>query len=107
LDRVSSFIAHFREKELSVLNTDRNKSIQIIPNPANNITNIYLQLDKSSNISITLTNMLGINLMNIYEGFAEEGIFSKEVSLSDLSSGVYFIRVWTENGHMVEKIVVE
>ena len=78
-----------------------------MPNPGRYSTTIYLHLDRVSHIQIVLTNLLGLDLFSIYDGIADEGLLTKEVPLSDLSKGIYFIRVRTDNGIIVEQLIVE
>ena len=82
---------------------DDNKTIpdnidlkQNYPNPFNPITQIQYELPKAGVISLTLYNMLGIEVMRLDHGFKPAGIHLISLNGSDLSSGIYFYQLRTE-----------
>ena len=82
---------------------DDNKTIpdnidlkQNYPNPFNPITQIQYELPKAGVISLTLYNMLGIEVMQLEHGFKSAGIHHISLNGSHLSSGIYFYQLRTE-----------
>ncbi len=80
-------------------NITGNNSISIYPNPTKNIFSVS-GLKNSDEIEIT--NALG---QLIYTAKTENEIL--EVDLSNSKSGLYFIKLITENGSVIKKIVKE
>ena len=78
----------------------------IAPNPTNGITNISLDLKRSSNVSVILTNAMGQEVSNFDFGIVNAGTNTLNVNLSDYSEGVYFLNITTEEGLTSQKIVV-
>ncbi|MDB4161468.1 T9SS type A sorting domain-containing protein [Bacteroidia bacterium] len=78
----------------------------IAPNPTNGITNISLDLIRSSNVSVVLTNAMGQKVNNFDFGTVNAGTNTLNVNLSEYSEGVYFLNITTDEGQTSQKIVV-
>ncbi|MDG2455128.1 MAG: T9SS type A sorting domain-containing protein [Bacteroidia bacterium] len=78
----------------------------IAPNPTNGITNISLDLIRSSNVSVVLTNAMGQKVNNFDFGTVNAGTNTLNVNLSEYSEGVYFLDITTDEGQTSQKIVV-
>ena len=81
-------------------------SIFIYPNPTSEASTILLELETSGNVKIVLSDVLGQELLQIYDGFATAGTFSKTFTTENLSRGVYFLKILSGKNFTVEKIVV-
>ncbi|GIV27338.1 MAG: hypothetical protein KatS3mg027_1152 [Bacteroidia bacterium] len=81
-----------------------NVSANIYPNPTNNVTQLVVNLEKSSDIHVEIMNALGqvINSMDI-KGEAGQHVIN--VDLSNETAGVYFYNVTTNAGKTSGKIV--
>ena len=75
-----------------------NQSINIYPNPASNI--IHIDNNFELNTSISLSDITGKEIMTIAN---PKNQFDLDVS--NLPGGIYFVKVWNEDGMKVEKIV--
>jgi subtilisin family serine protease len=64
---------------------------QNYPNPFNPTTKIKYFVPQGSIVRINLYNILGIQIKNIYDGFAAQGDHELTLDASKLSSGVYFV----------------
>lgn len=73
---------------------------QNYPNPFNPETIIHYQMNKKSNIKFTLYNVTGKHIAEIFSGTKETGYHKLNISFKilDLSSGIYFLKAWTESG---------
>ena len=79
---------------------------QVYPNPTNERTTISLELEAAGDVKIVLSDVLGQELLQIYDGFATAGTFSKTFTTENLSRGVYFLKILSGKNFTVEKIVV-
>jgi hypothetical protein len=79
--------------------------VHIKPNPTTDIVYLTLDLENSGNLNITLTDLLGNELLFLYDEFAVAGEFEKHFSLKALPSGAYYLRIQQENEILLEKIV--
>ena len=71
------------------------ESLKIYPNP---VTDILTVRSKLSLISIEIYNILGQEVKQAYSNF-------ENINLVDLSRGVYMIKVRSENGSTVRKLI--
>jgi len=74
------------------------------PNPFNPSTKIQFSLPVSSEVKIVLYDMLGRELKELFNGQAETGLHEIILDGSNLSSGVYLVRMFSENLHKTLKI---
>ncbi|MBC7383258.1 MAG: T9SS type A sorting domain-containing protein [Bacteroidia bacterium] len=81
-------------------------AISVFPNPAIDNMQIELNLSQTSNIKIEVINMLGEIVSAVYNGKAGEGVLRKEVSTTDFSNGIYFVRVISNNNLQNYKFTV-
>ena len=79
------------------VNQIENKSVAVFPNPVNDILTIT---SKGNLTSIQLLDVQGRLIATYLE--SEE---KATINLSDKASGVYFVKIFTENGVKLEKIV--
>ncbi|MAQ70234.1 MAG: hypothetical protein CMD23_03980 [Flavobacteriales bacterium] len=88
---------------ISVESYDGN-SFVIYPNPANDIVGLKIKLDASSDIELTINNMLGQTLVR-------EKIYAKDVyrefDVDHLSTGVYLVEIMINDVRFVENLVLE
>ncbi len=90
------FILHIEKSALSVNNINK-ENINIYPNPAND----YIYVIADANASYKISNITGkIILSGNLDG-------DKKISTSELSKGVYFIKVDTKNKISVKRIVIQ
>ena len=84
---------------LSVPGFTKDESIALYPNPANN----YVQIKSDSNIKqIEMFDIEGRILETIMENKN-----AVKLDISDKTNGIYFLRITTEQGKTVEKIIKE
>jgi len=79
--------------------------LQVSPNPTSNSATVSFDLEKSGNLTVSLTNLLGQELFEIYSNFTLEGTFSKPFSLEALPKGVYYLRILHNGNVQMEKVV--
>ncbi|MCD4773249.1 MAG: T9SS type A sorting domain-containing protein [Bacteroidales bacterium] len=75
------------------------------PNPSNNITTITFELKNQSEIGLSVFNINGQELLQIFKGEKGKGTHNFDLDCSSFSTGIYFIKLQTENGITTKKIV--
>jgi hypothetical protein len=78
----------------------------LYPNPAKHVTNLSVELQKSSEIRIEITNVVG-QTVKIFKADGRAGENSIPMEVNDLSPGIYLVNVNTERSKLVKKLVVE
>jgi hypothetical protein len=79
---------------------------QNYPNPFNPTTTIPFDLPERSHIRLSLSNLLGEEIMEIADGVYEAGLHKIQFDGSDLAAGIYFYKIQTENYAAVKKLAV-
>ena len=67
------------------------------PNPFNPATNIQFYNPARGLVKLEVMNILGETIQILYEDIAGQGLFTHQFDGSNISSGVYLIRLVTEN----------
>jgi hypothetical protein len=81
------------------------KLMLIYPNPASDRFRVTYDQGNSGNISLSLVDMFGKVLEK--RDFANAGRLSEEFEVKNLASGIYLLRMQTENGQQVQRIRVQ
>ena len=107
-----SYYKNYIWKSITVKKTNsieeiiKNSTVSIFPNPTTENATVSFELEKSCNVKIVLCDILGIEQMNIYDSFANEGFFTETIDIGNLPKGVYFIKILIDGNYTVGKIVV-
>ena len=76
-----------------------------VPVPARNNLCVYYNAIGKEKVSIKLYDALGRVVRNIFDGYLTgKGLW--DVNVSDLSSGVYFVKVLSSRGEIEEKVII-
>ncbi len=76
------------------------------PNPTNSSTEITFTLYCAGWVTIDCYDLLGRNLGNIIDGHFESGVHGLQWDLSDKASGLYFLRLRTNNVTTMRRLVL-
>jgi hypothetical protein len=79
---------------------------QNYPNPFNPTTNIQYSLPESQKVTLKVYNMLGREVATLVNQKQSAGTHTVTFDAKDLSSGVYFYRIKTENKQKVRKVLL-
>ena len=79
---------------------------QPYPNPFNSTTRITYQLPTESHLDLALYDITGRQVMTLFSGARQAGAWSTILDGSNLSSGVYFIKLNSGDLQMSQKVVL-
>ncbi|HWY98063.1 MAG TPA: T9SS type A sorting domain-containing protein, partial [Bacteroidia bacterium] len=82
-------------------------SMQVYPNPFNNETHVVYNLNRAQNVSIEVWNMLGQKVIDMSNGKQTEGQHETIINRATLQTGIYFLRLVTDEGVAIQKIEIE
>ncbi len=93
------------------LNTSVNEiknitALSIYPNPSNGLFNIELDVKTNEFLNIEINNALGIKLLT-QQKLLNSGKNIIEINPGNVSKGLYFIKLQTENGNIIRKIIIK
>lgn len=70
---------------------------QNYPNPFNSSTIIEYSIPEYSNVKLNVYNTLGINVLTLVDEYKNAGNYRAELSMNNFSSGIYFVRLISNN----------
>lgn len=73
-------------------------SIKVYPNPAKDMLNIDFYLQEGSDVDIAIVNMLGQKVISVAKGELQAGYNKKQISIKQVPSGMYLVRIQTGQG---------
>ena len=76
------------------------------PNPFNPRTTIRYQLSEQTNVSLVVVNMIGQEVTSLVNTQQQPGEYAISWDASDLASGIYFIKLVTENQTSLQKLML-
>jgi hypothetical protein len=79
---------------------------KLYPNPTTSNSTITLELAESAQVNITLCDILGREIKQIYNAFTDAGTFTHSFATQDLPKGIYYLKILSGGEVMVEKVVV-
>ncbi|MBS1611755.1 MAG: T9SS type A sorting domain-containing protein [Bacteroidetes bacterium] len=80
-------------------------SVRLTPNPTNDKAFLrYVLPDDAYTLRIDLHDINGKIIRNIYNGEQGKGIYSREINVNDLSSGLYFVHLYSEDFSITKKL---
>lgn len=79
---------------------------QNFPNPFNGSTTVEYSLEKSSNVSISVFNVTGAQVMTIEAGVKSVGSHTINIDGSNLQAGVYYYTLTANNNSVTKKMIV-
>lgn len=73
-------------------------NVSLFPNPANNVTSIVYNLEKTTHIEIIILDYTGKEILTVFEGNQDGGEQNINLELSNklFTSGIYFVRINTD-----------
>jgi len=84
----------------------KNSTVSVFPNPTVGNATVSFELEKSCNVKIVLCDILGIEQIQVFDGFAIEGLFIETIDTEHLPKGVYFLKILIDGNYTVKKIVL-
>ena len=76
------------------------------PNPFNPVTTISYALPRSGEVTLIVYNLLGEEVTRLIDGFQQAGEYKTIWNASDVSSGIYFYRLSTNDFTETKKMVL-
>lgn len=79
---------------------------QNYPNPFNPSTTISFELSQAGNVQLSLYDISGRLVMNLFNGYSEAGYNTYRLNAQNLSSGVYYYTLKTDNFTQTKKLAI-
>ncbi len=79
---------------------------QNFPNPFNRATNISYRINQACQVNLSVYNILGQKLFELYDGFQQPGRYSVSFNSEELPSGVYFYRLSDSESSFTRRMII-
>jgi hypothetical protein len=79
----------------------------LLPNPANEATQLTFQLEQTENVNINITNLLGQNVETVATSSFAKGSNSVALNTQNLPSGIYLVNITAGKSNSTLKLVVK
>ena len=84
----------------------RETSFTVSPNPNNGHFRVSIETPSAQSFDLTVTNMVGVVVYR-ESALRTDGMFVKDLSLTNLSQGIYFVTLQNGNERIIRKMVVK
>ena len=81
-------------------------SIDVFPNPARNNATISVNGNQTGSVSLSVFNMTGLKVKDVYSGSLNPGKQNFKIDLSGIPEGIYLIRIETLDGVYSKKLII-
>lgn len=93
-------------KNLAVDETGKHEEFSIYPNPAKDFVNFNCSGLSADKVQFTIYNILGLAVMSSAFSADWTGDLSRQVSLPNISAGLYMVELVQGNKRLVQKVIV-
>lgn len=83
------------------------ESLNVYPNPAADYTTVIISARNTAKAKISLHNIEGKHIRNLWDGLINEGENSIQLPLKGISGGIYTLSIQTEAGTQSKQLVIE
>ena len=89
-----------------IVSNDASSDIKVYPNPTNGMVNVSISNVNFSEMKISVTDVQGREVYNSVESGITNG-YNKEINLTYVTKGIYFIKFISENDVKAYKLIVQ
>ncbi|MEI8135255.1 MAG: PQQ-dependent sugar dehydrogenase [bacterium] len=86
--------------------TQQQARLSVNQNPITATADIQVNMIQRSTIKLALLNQLGTYCLTVFDGVAESGDSHFKLDASQLSNGVYYLQLESQNFRAVEKVII-
>jgi hypothetical protein len=76
------------------------------PNPAQDQINLNYEIRNAGEVNVEIYNLVGAKVYENYLGRQMSGFNNQEINVSDLTEGIYLMRLTVNNSPLTKKIII-
>ncbi|MCX6165918.1 MAG: T9SS type A sorting domain-containing protein, partial [Ignavibacteriae bacterium] len=93
-------------KKIGNIIPEKSELSQNYPNPFNPYTNIKFQIKTNSFVTLKVYDILGMEIITLVMERLKSGLYQVQFSNNQLSSGIYFYKLETEDFSAVKSMIL-
>ncbi|MBP6429233.1 MAG: T9SS type A sorting domain-containing protein [Bacteroidales bacterium] len=90
----------------NIAKINQTTNLRLYPNPANSSTTLEYNLSETSNVNLQVYDMSGRMVSSLDNGRQQAGQHSLQMNVQNLKSGIYMVRIITNNTTSTAKLIV-
>ena len=94
------------ETDAGIIENNTGMTLQSIPNPASNAAMVSYSVTENTNVILSIFDITGKQILSLNEGSKDAGTYSKQLDLSSLTAGSYFLQLTTGTKSLVKKLMI-
>ena len=83
-----------------------NIGLGVYPNPSNGLSNVIFQAGSNTITKVAVYDMLGKEVLDVYNGIINQGEQSFEINTTTLNKGIYLVQVSLNGNSYTKKLIV-
>lgn len=91
----------------NIVTINEKPSLRAYPNPASSTTTLEYNISKASEVKLQVYDMNSRLVSSINKGRQSAGVHSQELNVQNLKSGIYMVRIITNNSTSTAKLIVK
>ncbi len=105
-NRANIEVTSIKKDESNLIYPVKTKLLPNYPNPFNPKTTLNYIINKNTHVELSIFNALGQKVNTLINGVQTAGKYKKTFNANNLSSGIYFVSLKTENSVSIQKIML-
>ena len=85
-------------------NSSLKSNLNVYPNPASTNLNVQFAMDTDSDVIVNMYNILGNTVKSVSLGNLSSDLYTENIDVTDLSSGLYILSVQSGSSTMTKKV---
>lgn len=82
------------------------RGLEVSPNPSEGQARISYELESTEQVNVSLYNLMGERVLEVYSGTQQSGAQNLDLDASNLSAGIYFVRLEAGNSVVNRKMLI-
>ncbi len=82
------------------------QEFEITPNPTNKNTQLIFYVDEASHVELSLYDLNGRKIINVFDGYLEEGEYVKTLNVANIRNGMYIAVLKMGDVVLPKKVVI-
>ncbi|PIE88250.1 MAG: hypothetical protein CSA04_02900 [Bacteroidetes bacterium] len=107
MEFTDKYVGEFNVNSIGISALSQEFAVEIYPNPLNDVANIVLNLREASEVQITAFDLMGKKVLEQNEGKLPEGTSTLTLDATNLTKGVYILRIHAGESVLSQKITIK